>query len=239
MIKNKKILAIIPARGGSKGLPNKNIKELLGKPLLVYTIDQAKESKYIDEIFLSTDSSYIAQVSENYGLHVPILRPNYLASDTSSSVDVVLHVIDYYENKGIIFDFVILLEPTSPLRKKNDIDSAILKVIDSQYADGIISIGEVHMEHPMIVKRINSKGYIESYVLSNSLINRRQELDKAYFPYGILYMIKTSTLKLNKTFYTQNIIPYFIERWQNFEIDDIYDFIIIESLLMKLQEEKQ
>ena len=231
MSAKKKIICIIPARGGSKGLPGKNIKQLLGRPLLAWTIEQAKKSKYIDEIFVSTDDTDIARTSKEYGVDVPFLRPDYLASDSVSSVDVVVHVLDYYESRSTYFDIIILLEPTSPLRKENDIDDAIELLLNNKSADGLISLGEVHMEHPMIVKKINSSGRIEPYIKDVKKISQRQQADKAYFPYGVVYMIKTDVFKLEKAFYTNNIIPYIIERWQNYEIDDIYDFYAVEALM--------
>ena len=119
MYKDKKFLAIIPARGGSKGLPKKNIKVMNGKPLIAWTIENAKKCPYIDEIYVSTDSQEIADVCENFGIKVPELRPDYLASDTSTSADVVIHVLDTLEKQGKKFDYFMLLEPTSPLRKKD------------------------------------------------------------------------------------------------------------------------
>lgn len=237
MYLNKKILAIIPARGGSKGLPEKNIKLLYDKPLIAWTIEQAKECIYIDEVFVTTDSEKIANVSREYGIKIPFLRPAYLAQDSSSSMDVVEHVLSYYESKKVYFDYIILLEPTSPLRKKNDLDSAIQIAINNENADGVVSLGEVHMEHPMIVKKINDEGYIEPYIDDVKKITQRQQADKAYFPYGVIYMIKTSIFKKEKAFYTNNVLPYFIERWQNYEVDDIYDFIAIEAILKKIEEE--
>jgi CMP-N-acetylneuraminic acid synthetase len=235
MMNGKKILAIIPARGGSKGLPGKNIRPLLGKPLVVWTIEQAQHSKYIDEIFLSTDSPEIAKISEDSGLKIPFLRPPELSSDIASSTDVVFHVIDHYEKNNILFDFVILLEPTSPLRKEDDIDMAIELLLKNETADGIISLGEVHLEHPMIVKKTNSLGKIVSYIENVIKIFQRQQTDHAYFPYGVIYMIKTKVFKRKRTFYTNNIIPYFIERWQNYEVDDIYDLVAIEAILAKIK----
>ena len=129
MYNNKKILAIIPARGGSKGLPGKNIKPLCGKPLIGWSIEQAQASEYIDEIFVSTDSSEIAAVAESFGVKVPFLRPSELATDTSPSSAFVLHTINYYRSKGHEFDYILLLEPTSPLRKKGDIDEVKFKEI--------------------------------------------------------------------------------------------------------------
>jgi CMP-N,N'-diacetyllegionaminic acid synthase len=231
MLKGKKIISIIPARGGSKGLPGKNIKPLLNKPLIGWTIEQARTSKYIDEIFVTTDSHEIADIAKQFGIDVPFLRPKELASDTSSSMDVVEHVIKYYETNNKFFDYIILLEPTSPLRKKNDIDSAIEIVIENQEADGIVSVGEVHLEHPMIIKKINNSNRLEPYIFDTQKIYQRQQADKAYFPYGVIYMIKTSIFNVKKAFYTDNIIPYFIERWQNYEIDDQIDFEVIQNLI--------
>lgn len=236
MDNTKKILAIIPARGGSKGLPKKNIKPLCGKPLLGWTIEQAKASKYIDEIFVSTDCQKIADVAKQFGVNVPFLRPSELAKDTSSSMDVVEHVLAHYTKEKVQFDYILLLEPTSPLRKKGDIDAAIELAITNKTADGVVSLGEVHMEHPMIVKKINPEGKIISYIDDVKKISQRQQADNAYFPYGVIYMIKTDVFKREKAFYTNNIIPYFIERWQNYEVDDIYDFIAIEAILNKIQE---
>jgi len=236
MFNDKKILAIIPARGGSKGLPNKNIKLLNGKPLIAWTIEQAKSSKYIDDIFVTTDCNDIAAVSNQFGVEVPFLRPAELASDTSSSMDVVEHVISHFKQQSVTFDYIVLLEPTSPLRKENDIDNAISMCVLDSSADGIISVGEVHMEHPMIVKKIDTDGKITSYIDDVKKITQRQQADKAYFPYGVIYMIKNEVFESKKIFYTNNIIPYYIERWQNYEVDDIYDFIAIEAILKKNEE---
>lgn len=239
MYKSKNILAIIPARGGSKGLPDKNIKLLCGKPLIGWTISQAKASKYIDEIFVTTDCLKIADVAEQFGITVPFLRPKELATDSASSMDVVDHVLSYFKEEGKLFDYIVLLEPTSPLRKKNDLDAAIKLAVDNETSDGVVSLGEVHMEHPMIVKKINEKGKITSYIDEVKKITQRQQADKAYFPYGVIYMIKSEVFKREKAFYTNNITPYFIERWQNYEVDDIYDFIAIESILNKIQEDNK
>ncbi len=231
MINNKRILAIIPARGGSKGLPNKNIKLLLDKPLIAWTIEQAKNSKFIDEIHVSTDSPNIAKISEEYGIKVPSLRPENLAQDNSSSADVVDYIIKKYEEQNQFFDYIILLEPTSPLRKKNDIDNAIEKINVNPKAHGIVSVGKVNLEHPSIVKKINENNFLDPYIKSSKKISQRQQLDSAYFPYGVLYLIKTKYFKKYHSFYTKKIIPFLIDRWQNYEIDDIFDFICTENIV--------
>jgi len=231
MYNEKKILAIIPARGGSKGLPGKNIKSLLGKPLIGWTIEQAKASKYIDEIFVSTDSREIADVAENFGISVPFLRPKELASDTSPSSEFVLHTINYYRNKDSNFDYILLLEPTSPLRKKKDIDKAIELLKEGDNSIGVVSLGEVHTEHPNIVKYVSEDGKILPFVNNQTKVTHRQSLSKAYFPYGVVYLVKTEYFEKEKKFYEENTTPYFIERWQNYEVDDIFDFLCIESIL--------
>jgi CMP-N-acetylneuraminic acid synthetase len=237
MYKNQKILAIIPARGGSKGLPQKNIKPMLEKPLIGWTIEHAKASKYIDEIHVSTDCPKIAATAEKFGIKVPELRPAKLAEDTTSSMDVVDYILDLYKLKSLEFDILILLEPTSPLRKIDDIDNAIELLMQNHTAEGVISVGEVQTEHPMIVKKINEEGKIEPYIENAKKISQRQQADKAYFPYGVIYMIKTDIFKQKKVFYTENVIPYFIERWQNYEIDDICDFICVENILKAKNED--
>ena len=226
-----KILALIPARGGSKGLPRKNIKPLLGKPLIAWTIEQAKNSKYIDKVVVSTDDKEIAEISKEFGAEVPFLRPKELARDDSPTIDAIMHAINWFEEKGEFFDILVLLEPTSPLRKRNDIDNALELLINSiETADSIVSVGEVHLENPYIMKKIEN-GYVKPFIEIDKDFYQRQQLPKVYFPYGVIYASKIETLKKYKTFYQERTIPYFIERWQNYEIDDIYDFICIESIL--------
>ena len=236
----KKIIAIIPARGGSKGLPKKNVKEIMGKPLIAWTIEQALASKYLDKIVVSTDNEEIKLISEKYGAEVPFLRPKVLARDDSPTIDVIMHAINWFEKREEYFDIIVLLEPTSPLRKEDDIDNAIelfIKNIDK--ADSLVSVGDVHLENPYIMKKFE-KGYVKSFIEINEEIYQRQQLPKVYFPYGVIYLSKTDALKKYKTFYQERTIPYYIERWQNYEVDDIYDFICAEAIIKyKLKGEKK
>jgi CMP-N-acetylneuraminic acid synthetase len=234
VINGKKILAIIPARGGSKGLPGKNIKPLLGKPLIGWTIEQAKQSRYLDEIFVSTDSQVIADIAKTFGIDVPHLRPAELASDTATSASFVIYTLDFYRNKGINFDYLLLLEPTSPLRNRFDIDNAIELADNNPDKKGVVSLGEVHMEHPGIVKTIDYEGRIVPFVENGAKITQRQQLKKAYFPYGVIYLVKVEEFLKDNLFYGTDSLPYFIERWQCYEVDDIYDFVAIESIMKML-----
>lgn len=232
MYKDKKILSLLPARGGSKGLPGKNIKTLLEKPLVAWTIAQAKKSKCIDEILVSTDDRQIAEVAQQYGAKPPFLRPSELADDNSPIIDTILHALGWFEQKGISFEYVALLEPTSPLRKKDDLDKAIKTLIDNEdKADSLVSVGEVHLENPYITKLIID-GYVRPLIGKGEDGSfQRQQLPKVYFPYGVIYISKVAALKDKRTFYQEKTIPYFIERWQNYEIDDIWDFLCIEAIL--------
>jgi CMP-N,N'-diacetyllegionaminic acid synthase len=227
----KTFLAIIPARGGSKGLPGKNIKLLCGKPLIAWSIEAGLGSKYLDEVMVTTDSQEIANMARQYGASVPFLRPAELASDTATSIAVVDHVIDFYFNKkNRRFDYIVLLEPTSPLRENVDLDQMIEKINTLQdNFDGIISVGEVH-EHPSIMKKL-AGNVIEPYCKELLMTSRRQDNEVAYFPYGVGYIVKTNTLLEEKTFYPKRTTHHLIKRYQCYEIDDIYDFMAIENIM--------
>ncbi len=229
MIQSKKIIGIIPARGGSKGLPGKNIKNLAGKPLIAWSIEQAKKSKLIDKLIVNTDSKEIAKIVQKYGAEVPFLRPKELARDKSSIYDAIFHSLDWFKKNGSNFDIVVLLEPTSPLRRENDIDNAIkLFLKNYKQADSLVSVGEVHLENPSMTLKIDGK-YTKPYMKTD--FSRRQELPKVYFPYGVIYLSKVKMLEKYRKFYQKRTIPYLIERWQNYEVDDIYDFTCIEAVL--------
>lgn len=232
MYKNKRILALIPARGGSKGLPGKNIRPLLGKPLIAWSIEKGLESQYIDRVAVSTESPAIAAIARRYGAHVPFLRPKKLATDKAKTIDVIFHAVDYFNEKGESFDYLILLEPTSPLRGRSDLDSAIKKLIDrSRTSDALVSVGEIRLESPYIAKLIVD-GYVTPLIKENAKkFFQRQQLPKTFFPYGVIYASKITALRKTGTFYHKKTIPYFIERWQNYEVDDIYDFACIETIL--------
>jgi CMP-N,N'-diacetyllegionaminic acid synthase len=234
MYKNKRILAVVAARGGSKGLPRKNIKILGGKPLIVWTIEMALKSNYLDKIIVSTDDQEIAAIARGSGAEVPFLRPDELSSDRANSIDVVEHAINFMRGKGDLFDYIALLEPTSPLRKDVDIDEAIETLVNARdNADSLVSLGKIVLEHPWLAKSVNERGYMMSFIENAEKVARRQERKDAYFPYGVIYLSSISSMLQNRTFYTERTIPFFIERWQCYEIDDICDFIAVEAILEK------
>lgn len=234
MYKQKRILGFIPARGGSKGLPRKNILPLYGKPLIVWTIEAAKMSNCLDALVVSTDDKEIADVAKEYGAQVPFMRPKEFAQDSSPTSDAIFHGLDFLKSQGQEYDYIALLEPTSPLRKKDDIDRAIQTLIDNPSVDTLVSLGEVHMEHPRIVKKMSEQGLVIPYV-DLPPIYQRQQADLAYFPYGVIYISRVDVYRETKTFYTDKTLPHFIDRWQNYEIDDELDLHIIEFIMQKYQ----
>lgn len=230
MINGLKVLAVIPARGGSKGLPNKNIKPLLGLPLIAYSINEALKSNYLDEVFVSTDCPEIARTAENYGIRIPFLRPQELAQDNSTSMDVILHVIQYYENQGNVFDIVMMLEPTSPLREVSDIDNSIELLIHSKRAESVVGVCDVEAHHPDFLVRIEND-FLRPYVNNDFIVKRRQELDELFFFEGTVYVSYVESIKRRKNFYHSNTIGYIVPKWKSFEVDSLVDFIVIEAIL--------
>ncbi len=220
---------MIPARGGSKGLPGKNIRPLLGKPLIVWTIESAKESKFIDQICVSTDSPEIAAVAESAGVKVPFLRPAELAGDKSTSFEAAKHAIDFYRNLGQEFEYIVLLEPTSPIRKETDVDEMLEKLNNSSpNFDSIVSIGATNLNTSLLLEIVD-KTQIEFSAVTK--VSRRQDETPRYYPFGVAYISKIEVLLDEKTFYPKRQTYFMIDRSQCYEIDDIFDFICVEQIL--------
>lgn len=230
MYKNKTFLAIIPARGGSKGLPGKNIKELCGKPLIAWSIEAGYKSNYLDEVMVTTDCQNIAEVAKQYGANVPFLRPKEFATDNATSFDAIKHTIDYYRNELKEFDYIVLLEPTSPLRESVDIDNAIKILLDSN-ADSIVGICKTEDQNPAFLVLRNEKNLISGYENKEMKVLRRQEIKDVYFFEGTIYISKTNILLDKKNFYHENTIGYEVPKYKSLEIDDIDDFIMVEAIM--------
>ena len=231
MIEGKTAIAIIPARAGSKGLPGKNVRPLCGKPMIAWTIETALSSRYLDEVMVSTDGEEIARIATSLGAAVPVARPPELATDTATTLAAVEHVLDYYRREQVKeFDLVVLLEPTSPLREDSDIDRMLERLVRCwEDFDSIVSIGEVR-EHPSIMKRL-SGDTIEPICPELTQTTRRQDNVTAYFPYGVAYIVKTKMLLSGRTFYTSRCTFHLIQRHQNYEVDDLEDFLCVEAIM--------
>ncbi len=234
MYKGKRILGIVPARGGSKGLPGKNIRPLLGKPLIGWSIEQAKASKLLDEIYVSTDSQEIADVCEQFGVKVPELRPAELASDTAPSSAFIVYTIELMESRGKHFDYIALMEPTSPLRDPEDIDNAIMELIDKGQ-ETIVGVCESEASNPSFLNKINPDGTLAPYE-GGFKTKRRQEIEPVYFHEGSIYVSSVESYLRTKAFYHEHSLPYIVPKWKSFEIDDIVDFMVIEAI-MKLKQD--
>lgn len=239
MYKNKKILAIIPARGDSKGVPRKNIKPLKGKPLIAYSINTALKSKLIDRVIVSTEDKRIAQISKKYGAEIPFLRPKELATDKSPTIDTILHSIGWFENQKKYFDVIILLEPTSPLRQTEDIDKCIKMLINIKGAKAIVSIAKLESCHPEFNIVLNKKGFIKKLNNSTNFRTlRRQDLREVYFFDGTIYASYINTIKEKKTFYHNLTLGYIVPRYKSLEIDEPLDLILAKALIKAREQGK-
>lgn len=232
MINGKNIIAIIPARGGSKGLPGKNIKELCGKPLIAWSIESGLGSKYIDEVMVTTDSEEIAGVAREFGASVPFIRPAELASDTATSFDVIDHAISFYANNlHKKFDYIVLLEPTSPQRDEEDIDRAIEQLLSNSQASAIVGICKTESQNPAFLVRKTSDNIIVGYENQDMKILRRQDIGDVYFFEGSVYVSATDAYLSRKTFYHERTLGYEVPKWKSLEIDDLDDFVMVEALM--------
>ena len=218
-------LFVIPARGGSKGLPGKNIKDLCGKPLIAYSIDVARAFVDDENICISTDSEEIKKVVQEYGLHVPFLRPNYLATDTATSNDVLIHAVNYYREKGRHYKRLCLLQPTSPLRTIEDVEGAL-----NLYTDEIDMVSGMTKSHaPSILNEENEDGFMVSVFNKDGL--GRQFVKEMYETNGAVYVINIqSLLEKGMKGFTRKI-KYVMSKEHSVDIDDIIDFRLVETIL--------
>lgn len=222
------MLAIIPARGGSVGLPGKNIKLLNGKPLIAYTIECALSSSLISRVIVSTDSKEIADVALKYGAEVPYLRPAELASGTANAFDAYKHLLNWLKEKeGYETSNCIILQPTSPLRISEDIDNAI-KLFEFKKADSVISF--TPEDHPISWhKKIDTSGKINE-IWAKEKAKNRQEYEQTYYPNGALFIYKTEMI-INKNQFSENSYAYLMPKERSIDIDTQLDFDFAQFLM--------
>ena len=224
-----KILGIIPARSGSKGIPNKNIVDFSEKPLIAWTIKAALESNSIDKIIVSTDSQRIAEISTSYGAEVPFLRPSNLSEDDSTAIDVDIHAIEWLENnENFHAKYIVHLQPTSPFRKAEDIRNAIDLAIKKK-ADSVVSLCAV-TEHPYWMKQVNEDGKITNF-LNDKQINNRQQLPIVNRLNGAIYIARTDLLREKRTWFFEQTYAYIMSRQSSIDIDEPYDLKIARLLI--------
>ncbi len=230
MHNNKTFLAIVPARSGSKGLPDKNIKSINGKPLMAWSIEAGLKSKYIDRLIVSTDSEKYAEIAKYFGAEVPFIRPDKISTDESSRKDVIKHSLDFFKNKNELYDYIVLLEPTSPLTTETDIDTGIEKLLLDKSAESIVGVSLSEVSHPDFL--VNLKNGFLNFINENqkSSVIRRQDLEDLYFYDGTLYISEVDKY-LEKEFYHEKTLGYVTPKWKSLEIDDMYDFIMVEAIM--------
>ncbi|KIA85249.1 cytidylyltransferase domain-containing protein [Flavobacterium sp. AED] len=230
-----RILGFIPARGGSKGVPGKNIKLLNGKPLLQYTAEIALESQYLTDVILSSEDTQIISVAKSLGIQVPFIRPLALSEDKTPTIDVIIHALRWFENQNIIFDAVCLLQVTSPFRTVKFLDRAIEKFIISG-CDSLVSVQKVpHEYNPHWTFEVNLEGNLKIATGEDQIISRRQELPIAYHRDGNIYIIKTEVLLQQHSLFGKSIS--FIESSPELyvNIDTIADWEKAEQIIKNNQ----
>jgi CMP-N,N'-diacetyllegionaminic acid synthase len=238
MINNKKILAVVPARAGSKGLRNKNSMILKGKPLFVYPLEALKNSKYIDKIVLSTDSKKIIKISKKCGQFIFFKRPKKISMDSSSTFQVLDHALNFFSKKNDFYDYIICLEPTSPFTTSQDIDLVIKKVTKNDTYDSAVSISFLEKYHPNFIFKVNKKKIINPFEKKQKYNYRRQQISKLYHLDGSLYFAHVNSFYKNKGFVGNKTYGYITPKWKSLEIDDHLDFEFAKTIIRNIKKFK-
>jgi CMP-N,N'-diacetyllegionaminic acid synthase len=225
------IIGLIPARGGSKGIPGKNMCVLAGKPLIAWTIETALNSKACSRLIVSTDSQDIKRIAQDWGADVPFIRPDHLANDTATSISVVNHAIEFLRNEGTKeSDYILLLQPTSPLRKEVDIQN-VIDIGLSKDAVAVMSVTEPTY-HPCKTHVITPQGVLQRFFKNNSDNERRQDLPLVYAENGAVYLNRISSLIKEQTFIPENkTYPYIMPRERSIDVDTFWDLYLAELIL--------
>lgn len=223
MIGNRTVLAVIAARSGSKGVPGKNIKDLAGLPLIAWTIQSAADSKFIDRLLVSTDDPGIAEVAQSYGAEVPFLRPSHMATDDSSVISALLHMA---ENIPDTYDYLVLLQPTSPLRRTADIDGAI-SLCDEKSAPACVSVCSA----PKIfwTYKMTPSGALQALFPEARL--QRQYLPSVYQPNGAVYVARLDWLRNTGDFYSPETLGFIMPQERSIDIDTASDFLFADTMM--------
>jgi len=228
--KNNKILVIIPARSGSKGLPGKNIKKLCGRPLIAWTIEQAKSYENIDRIIVSTDDLKIADIAKRYGAEVPFIRPADLANDTASTIDVIFHAINWFKkHEGYHPGYIMLLQPTSPFRTAEDIKNSIT-ILRNKNTQAVVSVCETD-HHPWWSNTLDKDNSMKDFLRPGILNKRRQDLPIFYRINGAIYLSEKEYLYENNGFFGPDTFAYKMSKERSIDIDTELDFKFSEMVM--------
>lgn len=231
-----KILGIIPARSGSKGVPFKNVRMLAGEPLISYTVEAALNSQRLSDVVLSTDSAEFADIAKSLGVWVPFLRPENLAQDDTPAAPVAAHVLDELEaNYSKKYDIVVWLQPTSPFRKSGDIDAGVDLLISSG-VDSVVSVYQVEDNHPSRMYAVEN-GMLKKIWMENAQ-NLRQKNDVVYHRNGAIYVFWKNTLAKHVNFFGNKTLPYIMSKACSINIDDEMDFQIANFFMQAIKDEQ-
>ena len=222
-------LVVIPARSGSKGLPDKNIKVLNGKPLIHYSIEVAQQIFDNEDICISTDSDKYIKIAEKTGLRIPFVRPEILSTDNATTQDVLLHCLDFYEQKGVFYDYILLLQPTSPFREKKHLEDILME--NNEDCDMIVSVKETDSNPYYVLLEENEEGYLKK--LMKGEFTRRQDCPKVYEYNGSMYLIRVSSMKEKLVSSFTKIKKYEMHSKYSLDIDNQLDFDFAEFLMNK------
>jgi len=230
------VLAVIPARGGSKRLPRKNVLPLAGKPLIAYTIEAARAARSLTRTVVSTDDEEIADVARQYGADVPFMRPPNLATDTAGSVDVLVHALEFCSGQdGMSYDIAVLLQPTSPLRGPSEVDDAVALVVGDPKVPAAITVAPVDSTHPNYVYRRQHSGYFTPYNGPDVLGVRAQEFEPLYIRTGSVYAVRTSYLVRERRIMAPETAALVVHHDFYVNIDDARDFLLAEFCIARRQ----
>lgn len=226
MIQNQSVLAVIPARGGSRGVPRKNLRILHGKPLIAWTIEAALHSKYVDRVVVSSDDAEIMAVAKKCGAVIPLQRPAALAADATPAIDAILHAVDHQPP----YQLIVKLQPTSPLRSGRDIDESLEHMLELE-ADSVVSVC-VAKHHPNWLKKVNDDGFLEAYS-SEPLVSNRQQLPTVLALNGAIYSGKRDSLLRERSFHGDRCVGYLMDAMSSIDIDSELDFVVCEAILTR------
>lgn len=224
-----KVAALIPARGGSKSIPRKNIVPVGGKPLIAWTIEAALGSKLLDRVYVSTDDEEIATVARQHGAEVPFLRPAELASDEAGSLGVALHALDWMSAHGGEPDYLLLLQPTSPLRTTEDIDATI-RLAEGRKARAVLGVCEAS-PHPWLARQISPEGFLSDFFALEEKPTRRQDYPPAYMVNGAIYLNRATSLRSARTFQPPDTLAYVMPQERSLDIDSPLELRLVDLLL--------
>ncbi len=229
MLENKEVVALIPARGGSKGLPRKNILEMAGKPLIAWSIIQAKQSDIIDRVVVSTDDKEITEIADSFGAEIPFVRPKELATDEAKGLDVILHALRWFKEHGQTADIITVLQPTSPLRLPADIDNSLDFFLERE-ADAVVSVCKTE-HHPYWSNVLPEDKCMKDFIRNDVDKKNREELPEYYRLNGAIFIAKADFMIQNESYYGDNTYAYVMPEDRSIDIDSHLDFRLAGLLM--------